>query len=58
MHQAGVTSDAGLVLPPKKEEKLMKKAYETPALTRRGDFRTKTGLLAKNGNDRLIFSKN
>ncbi|QEV16452.1 keywimysin-related RiPP [Streptomyces alboniger] len=36
----------------------MKKAYEAPALIRLGTFRKKTGLLARNGNDRLIFSKN
>lgn len=36
----------------------MKKTYEAPTLVRRGDFRTKTGLLRTHGNDRLILSKN
>ncbi|GGQ40309.1 hypothetical protein GCM10010279_57250 [Streptomyces mutabilis] len=36
----------------------MKKAYEAPTLVRLGSFREKTGLLQRNGNDRLILSKN
>jgi hypothetical protein len=36
----------------------MKKAYEAPTLVRLGSFRQKTGLLQRNGNDRLILSKN
>jgi hypothetical protein len=36
----------------------VKKAYEAPTLVRLGSFRTKTGLLGKHGNDRLILSKN
>jgi hypothetical protein len=36
----------------------MKKAYEAPTLVRLGSFRQKTGLLQRNGNDRVILSKN
>ncbi len=36
----------------------MKKTYEAPTVVRLGSFRAKTGLLARNGNDRVIFSKN
>ncbi|WP_107118585.1 keywimysin-related RiPP [Streptomyces cellostaticus] len=36
----------------------MKKAYEAPTLVRLGTFRKVTGLLARHGNDRVIFSKN
>lgn len=32
--------------------------YEKPVLVQAGSFRKATGLLLKNGNDRLIFSKN
>ncbi|WP_198653418.1 keywimysin-related RiPP [Actinocorallia populi] len=32
--------------------------YEPPALVASGTFRKVTGLLGKNGNDRLILSKN
>ncbi|MEV4437054.1 keywimysin-related RiPP [Streptomyces sp. NPDC049555] len=35
----------------------MKKAYEAPTLTRRGDFRTETGLLGTHGNDQVLLSK-
>ncbi|TMQ89951.1 lasso RiPP family leader peptide-containing protein [Actinomadura soli] len=34
------------------------KRYETPVLVAAGSFRKATGLLLRNGNDRLIFSKN
>jgi hypothetical protein len=34
------------------------KVYETPMLVELGSFRKLTGLLRRNGNDRLIFSKN
>jgi hypothetical protein len=32
--------------------------YETPQLIDLGTFEEQTGFLARNGNDRLIFSKN
>jgi hypothetical protein len=32
--------------------------YERPTLTHAGSFASKTGLLQKHGNDRLILSKN
>ncbi|PWK87837.1 hypothetical protein C8D88_10333 [Lentzea atacamensis] len=32
--------------------------YETPQLIDLGTFEAQTGLLQRNGNDRLIFSKN
>ncbi|WP_189057960.1 keywimysin-related RiPP [Longimycelium tulufanense] len=35
-----------------------KKVYEAPVLIEVGSFRQATGLLQKNGNDRLILSKN
>ncbi|MFI6735814.1 keywimysin-related RiPP [Nonomuraea sp. NPDC050451] len=34
------------------------KRYEKPRLLAAGSFRKTTGLLARHGNDRLIFSKN
>jgi hypothetical protein len=34
------------------------KQYEKPALVAAGSFRKSTGLLQRNGNDRLILSKN
>ncbi|MFD8495976.1 keywimysin-related RiPP [Amycolatopsis sp. NPDC059657] len=34
------------------------KEYETPMLVELGTFEEVTGLLARHGNDRLIFSKN
>ena len=34
------------------------KVYEAPLLVKLGSFRKLAGLLHKNGNDRLIFSKN
>ncbi|MCF6523392.1 keywimysin-related RiPP [Streptomyces sp. JJ36] len=36
----------------------MKKSYEAPTLARLGSYRKKTGFLQKNGNDRLLLSKN
>ncbi|MFD0688029.1 keywimysin-related RiPP [Actinomadura fibrosa] len=34
------------------------KNYEKPVLVAAGTFRKDTGLLQRNGNDRLILSKN
>lgn len=34
------------------------KVYEAPMLVELGSFHEITGLLARNGNDRLILSKN
>lgn len=36
----------------------MKRPYEAPTLFAVGSFRKVTGLLQRNGNDRLILSKN
>ena len=36
----------------------VKRPYEAPQVTVLGEFRTETGLLGRNGNDRLILSKN
>ena len=37
---------------------MKKETYETPMLVAAGSFRKTTGFLKRNGNDRLIFSKN
>ncbi|MER5261743.1 keywimysin-related RiPP [Actinosynnema sp. NPDC002837] len=37
---------------------MTKRVYEAPVLIRSGAFSKVTGLLQRNGRDRLIFSKN
>lgn len=37
---------------------MMKCAYEAPMLFEVGSFRKVTGFLRRNGNDRLLLSKN
>lgn len=37
---------------------MKKRVYEVPMLVELGSFQKVTGLLQRNGRDRLIFSKN